>query len=67
VLNLLRDAWHGAADIVNTLATGAVDALATLYAAMAALPLPFAVMAVAAGAALFHAIDQRAARRGRHR
>ena len=30
---------------------------------MAALPLPFAVMAVAAGVALFHVIDQRAARR----
>ena len=63
MLNLMRDAWRGAADVVLGIADGALDALATLYAAMAALPLPFAVMAVAAGVALFHVIDQRAARR----
>lgn len=67
MLNLIHDAWSAAADIINAIATGALDALATLYAAMAALPLPFALMAVAAGAALFHTIDQHAARRGRHR
>lgn len=63
MLNLMRDAWQGALDVVLGIADGALDALATLYAAMAALPLPFAVMAVAAGVALFHVIDQRAARR----
>lgn len=63
MLNLMRDAWQGARDVVLGIADGALDALATLYAAMAALPLPFAVMAVAAGVALFHVIDQRAARR----
>lgn len=67
MLNLLRDAWHGAADVITAIGTGALDVLVTLYAAIAALPLPFAVMAVAAGVALFHTIDQRAARRGRHR
>lgn len=67
MLNLMRDAWHGALDIVNGIADGALDATITLYDAIAALPLPFAVMAVAAGAALFHTLDQRAARRGRHR
>jgi hypothetical protein len=66
MLNLVRDDWHGAADIVNTLTAGAIDALVTLHAAMAALPLPFAVMTVAAGVALFHTIDQRAQRRDRN-
>lgn len=63
MLNLMRDAWEGARDVFIAVAEGALDVLATLYAAMAALPLPFAVMACAAGVALFHAIDQRAARR----
>lgn len=67
MLNLMRGAWQRAADIVIDLAEGALDVLGTLYAAMAALPLPFALMAVAAGAALFHTIDQRAARRDRNR
>lgn len=67
MLNLMRDAWQGAADVLVAIATGALDILVTLYAAIAALPLPFAVMAVAAGVALFHTIDQRAVRRGRHR
>lgn len=67
MLNLLRDAWEGAADVIIAIGTSALDVLVTLYAAIAALPLPFAVMAVAAGVALFHTIDQRAARRGRHR
>jgi hypothetical protein len=63
MLNLIRDAWEGARDVFLGIADGALDVLATLYATMAAMPLPFAVMACAAGAALFHAIDQRAARR----
>lgn len=67
MLNLMRDAWQGAADVLVAIATGALDILVTLYAAIAALPLPFAVMAVAAGVALFHTIDQRAARRDRNR
>lgn len=67
MINLIRDTWHGAADVFLGIADGAGDALVTIYATMAAMPLPFAVMAVAAGAALFHTIDQRAARRGRHR
>lgn len=63
--NLIRDAWDGAADIIASIAASAADALVTLYAAMCALPLPVAVLACAAGAALFHAIDQRAQRRNR--
>lgn len=63
--NLIRDAWEGAAHIVTDIAASAADALVTLYAAMCALPLPIAVLACAAGAALFHAIDQRAQRRDR--
>lgn len=63
--NLIRDAWDGAADIIASIAASAADALATLYAAMCALPLPVAVLACAMGAALFHAIDQRAQRRNR--
>lgn len=65
MLNLLRDAWQGAADIVTSLGASALDVTVTLYAAIAALPLPFAVMAVAGGVALFHTIDQRAQRRDR--
>lgn len=67
MINLIRDTWHGLVDVFLGIATGALDALATIYATMAALPLPFALMTVAAGAALFHTLDQRAARRGRHR
>lgn len=65
--HLLHDLWQGATDVILGIADGALGAIITLYAAMAALPLPFAVMAVAGGVALFHTIDQRAARRGRHR
>jgi hypothetical protein len=61
--NLMRETWQGAVDTVTTLATGALDILITLHASINALPLPFAVMAFAAGVALFHAIDQRAQRR----
>jgi hypothetical protein len=67
MINLLRDAWGGVTDVFLGIATGALDATLTIYNTMAALPLPFAVMTVAAGAALFHTLDQRAARRGRHR
>lgn len=67
MLNLMRDAWQGAADVLVAITAGALNVLVTLYAAIAALPLPFAVMAVAGGVVLFHTIDQRAARRGRHR
>lgn len=63
--NLIRDAWDGAADIIASIAASAADALVTLYAAMCALPLPVAVLACAAGAALFHTIDQRNQRRNR--
>lgn len=63
--NLIRDAWEGTADTVLAIAASAADAILTLYAAMCALPLPVAVLACAAGAALFHAIDQRAQRRDR--
>lgn len=63
MLNLFRDAWHGAADVFLSIAEGALDVLITLHATINALPLPFAVMAVAAGVALFHVIDQRANRR----
>ncbi len=65
MMHLIRDAWEGAADIVTSIAASAADALVTLYAAMCALPLPVAVLACAAGAALFHTIDQRAQRRNR--
>lgn len=63
--NLIRDAWDGTADVFAALGESAADAILTLYAAMCALPLPVAVLACAAGAALFHAIDQRAQRRDR--
>jgi hypothetical protein len=59
----MRETWQGTADTVTTLATGALDILITLHATINALPLPFAVMAVAGGVALFHTIDQRAQRR----
>jgi hypothetical protein len=65
MLNLMRDAWHGVADVLVAIATGALDILVTLHAAIAAMPLPFALMAVTGGVALFHAIDQRATRRDR--
>lgn len=61
--NLMRDAWEQSLDVAITIATGALDGAATLYAAMLALPLPFALMAVAAGVALFHTIDQHMTRR----
>jgi hypothetical protein len=65
MLTFMHETWHGAADIVVAIATGALDILVTLHAAIAAMPLPFALMAVTGGVALFHTIDQRATRRDR--
>lgn len=63
MLDPIRDIWQSLADGAAGALAFAGDTALTLYAAMAALPLPVAVMSVAAGAALFHVIDQRAERR----
>lgn len=54
---------EAALDAAQTVSAALGGPLVTLWATMGAMPLPVALMACAVGAALFHTIDQRAARR----